>query len=63
MNRFVADAHSAAFNRLMSHAGKTTDAPGHSNYAALSDSTRAVAGSTERVRGRNGYAAFYSKPK
>ena len=63
MNRFVADAHAVAFNRLMAHTEKTEHTSDLSNTAALSDSTRAVAGSAERVRGRHGYAAFYAKPK
>ena len=62
MNRVVADAHAAAFNRMMSHTERDGESA-LSNRKALSDSTRAIAGSTERVRGRDGYAAFYSKTK
>lgn len=54
---------STAFNRMAAHAESPTRARADSGRALLSDSTRAVAGSTERARGRDGYAAFYSKPK
>ncbi len=63
MNRVVADAHAAAFSHMMSHTEKATDQKVNSNRTDFSHITRVLAGSTERVRGRDGYAAFYSKAK
>jgi hypothetical protein len=63
MNRVVADAHAAAFSRMMSHTEKAANQPVNSSRTDFSHSTRVVAGSTERVRGRDGYAAFYSHAK
>jgi hypothetical protein len=62
MNRVVADTHAAAFSRMTSNTKKTHSST-LSNHAAVSDSVRAITGSAERLRGRDGYAAFYSRPK
>jgi hypothetical protein len=62
MNRVVADAHAMAFNNMISHA-KKLDHSSLTPHTALSDPVRAINGSAERVQGRDGYTAFYSKPK